>query len=109
MGSNNSRKASMQPTIIIIKIFACLLLVGSFQQTAADDMKDLCWCINPWEGTAREWMGNPEKTCPEFCYVSCDTDCRDKKDAKGKNRCWSKKACDMKTPLKTELQLEIKY
>merc|ERR1711942_507664 len=111
---NNSRKTSMQPTSIIIKIFACLLVATCFQQPAAQDttlepMEDLCWCINPWKGTAREWMGNPDKTCPEWCYVSCDSDCRDKKNAKGKDRCWSKIACDMKTPLKTELQLEIKY
>merc|ERR1712142_839243 len=107
----NARIASMQPTSIIIniilKIFACLLLASSFQQTAAEDMKDLCWCINPWIGTAREWMGDPLKTCPDWCYVSCDSDCRDIKDAKGKDRCWSRVACNMDIPPRN--QIEIKF
>ena len=68
---------------------------------------DLCWCINPWIGTAREWMGDPLKTCPDWCYVSCDSDCRDIKDAKGKDRCWSSVACNMDIPPRN--QIEIKF
>ena len=51
--------------------------------------------MNPWEGTDRAWMGEPEKTCPGFCYVDCASDkCEDKMDAKGEGRCWSKRGCE---------------
>ena len=65
-------------------------------------LNDLCECINPWEGqTFNQHIGEPKNTCPNFCYVSCNSDCNDKKPAKGKGRCYSEAACNQgisKTP-----------
>eukprot|EP00091_Calanus_sinicus_P010466 TRINITY_DN2430_c0_g1_i2.p1 TRINITY_DN2430_c0_g1~~TRINITY_DN2430_c0_g1_i2.p1 ORF type:complete len:149 (-),score=38.80 TRINITY_DN2430_c0_g1_i2:226-672(-) len=53
-----------------------------------------CECTNPWLGQRyQEHKGDPGKTCPRFCYVDCRSDCRDKRQARGRGRCWSKVAC----------------
>merc|ERR1719244_2507964 len=58
-------------------------------------LNDLCECINPWEGqTFNQHIGEPKNTCPNFCYVSCNSKCRDKKPAKGKGRCYSELGCN---------------
>merc|ERR1712058_224898 len=99
---NYSAETSIQTSKIkpqmMIKIFTCLLLAASLQQIAAQEGSGLppgiCECINPWEAQEMyEHMGDPEKTCPNFCYVDCNSDCYDRAMAKGKGRCWSKVAC----------------
>jgi len=61
----------------------------------------LCECINPFSGADQE-LGDPDTTCSQgqgsgrsdpFCYVDCNSDCRDKKPAKGRGRCYSEIAC----------------
>merc|ERR1712142_780335 len=54
--------------------------------------KGRCKCIDPSKGTDRKW-GDPRQCCPKFCYVSCHSRCRDKKNAQGYGRCWSKLGC----------------
>ena len=48
-------------------------------------------------------MGDSDNTCKSgnFCYVSCSSDCYDRKAARGRGRCWSRVACDKNTPFKT--------
>merc|ERR1712142_926253 len=56
--------------------------------------QDTCECINPWEGEKwRHHQGDPDNTCPTFCYVKCDSNCSDRKPAKGGGRCFSEEAC----------------
>jgi len=65
-------------------------------------LSDVCKCINPWEGQRfNQHSGDPDNTCPTFCYVSCNSDCSDKKPAKGKGRCYSEIACNPDIPLLT--------
>jgi len=65
---------------------------------------NLCECINPFSG-ADQQLGDPDITCSRgqgsrsgrtdpFCYVDCNSDCRDKKPAKGRGRCYSTLACN---------------
>ena len=65
---------------------------------------DVCVCMNPWKGQEMyEHMGDDKLTCPNgWCYVDCNSDCTDRALAKGKGRCWSKVACDMKIPLRNQ-------
>ena len=57
----------------------------------------LCTCINPFYGEIDEHIGDRDVTCNKrrnpFCYVDCQSDCRDIKAARGKGRCYSKIAC----------------
>jgi len=63
---------------------------------------EICQCFNPWEGQKfNQHSGDPDITCPTFCYVSCNSDCSDKKPAKGKGRCYSEIACNPDVPLFT--------
>jgi len=95
----------------MIRITSCLLVAIMLQLIAAQNtgtygtrplLNDLCECINPWEGqTFNQHIGEPKNTCPNFCYVSCNSNCSDKKPAKGKGRCFSVTACNqdiIKTP-----------
>merc|ERR1712142_455182 len=55
-----------------------------------------CECINPWKKkTYYNHIGDPDNTCPDYCYVdcSCNKHCPDKKHKKHKDRCYSKTAC----------------
>merc|ERR1712142_121361 len=91
---------SKQVSIMMAKIFACLLLAISFQHIVADS----CKCMNPWEGQRmNQHIGDPKNICPKYCYVSCDSDCSDKKAAINKGRCWSKMACPMTTTTTTTI------
>ena len=58
----------------------------------------VCSCINPFAGTRDSHRGDIDITCNKrhqaYCYVDCNSDCRDKRNAKGKGRCWSEIACD---------------
>ena len=57
--------------------------------------------MNPWaDQEMYSHMGDRDKTCPNFCYVDCDSDCNDRAAAKGKGRCWSKLACNMEIPFR---------
>merc|ERR1712215_506415 len=62
-----------------------------------------CECFNPFLGGNQEFAGDAEYTraLPEgsFCFVPCDSDCRDKSEAKGflRGKCKSSKACDKKS------------
>eukprot|EP00091_Calanus_sinicus_P016760 TRINITY_DN36302_c0_g1_i1.p1 TRINITY_DN36302_c0_g1~~TRINITY_DN36302_c0_g1_i1.p1 ORF type:complete len:129 (+),score=11.22 TRINITY_DN36302_c0_g1_i1:55-441(+) len=54
----------------------------------------ICECINPWKGDPwNEFRGNPEDTCPRYCYVDCNSDCRGKKNAVRSGRCFSTEIC----------------
>jgi len=55
-----------------------------------------CKCINPWAGqTLYQHIGDPKNTCKrKYCYVSCASDCSDKKTGKRGRWCSSKKACN---------------
>merc|ERR1712142_646326 len=95
MGTIHREQPSKQVSIMMAKIFACLLLAISFQDLVADS----CKCINPWEGQRKnQHIGDHRNICPKYCYVSCDSDCSDKKTAIYKGRCWSKKACESNKP-----------
>merc|ERR1712215_165385 len=58
--------------------------------------RDLCFCLNPFRG-ANSHIGDPDVTCNRryqpFCYVSCNSDCRDLRPARGFGRCFSRVAC----------------
>ena len=69
---------------------------------------DLCECINPWDGkTFFEHIGDKDNTCPNFCYVSCNSDCNDIKQARGEGRCFSKVACDSNVVVKKKGELKV--
>jgi len=57
----------------------------------------LCTCINPFYGEIDSHIGDRDVTCNKrknpFCYVDCNSDCRDIKPARGKGRCYSEIAC----------------
>merc|ERR1712080_521990 len=61
----------------------------------------LCTCINPFRGLDSH-IGDPDVTCSRrkqpFCYVECNSDCRDLRPAKGGGRCYSRVACDTSIP-----------
>eukprot|EP00091_Calanus_sinicus_P024283 TRINITY_DN8610_c0_g1_i1.p1 TRINITY_DN8610_c0_g1~~TRINITY_DN8610_c0_g1_i1.p1 ORF type:complete len:139 (+),score=18.87 TRINITY_DN8610_c0_g1_i1:82-498(+) len=62
--------------------------------TPSAPVSTVCECINPWEGDQfNEHRGDPKKTCPSFCYVDCNSDCRGKQNAMGRNRCYSTEVC----------------
>merc|ERR1712223_148917 len=51
-----------------------------------------CECINPFLGTPYASTRDPSVLCnklPGLCYVSCNSDCRDRAPAAGNNRCQS--------------------
>merc|ERR1711942_1954 len=55
-----------------------------------------CYCKNPFLGQrVNTQNGNPDFTCARggYCYVDCNSNCRDIEDAKGFGRCYSKLAC----------------
>ncbi len=61
-----------------------------------------CICINPFQGTPQEAEGDPVGMCANrlyrACYVPCNSDCRDKRTARGRGRCYSRAACDPRRP-----------
>merc|ERR1712038_214967 len=57
-----------------------------------------CQCINPFLRTSYASTGDPDTLCnrlPGLCYVSCNSDCRDRAPAAGANRCQSSLACQV--------------
>merc|ERR1711872_232642 len=92
---NQTKKGA---SIMMIKIFAVLFLASSLQQIVAED---LCWCICPYKGI-NQYLCNPKNTCPNenYCYVSCNSDCRDKMHGPRANTCISEIACNMSIPLR---------
>merc|ERR1712142_591385 len=64
-------------------------------QKSCDVCSDVCNCMNPWNGLLAHY-GDPANTCSSrnFCYVSCSSDCRDRRLAQGRGRCWSRVACN---------------
>merc|ERR1712080_150837 len=65
------------------------------------DDHSLCTCINPFRGLDSH-IGDPDVACSRrkqpFCYVECNSDCRDLRPAKGGGRCYSRVACDTSIP-----------
>jgi hypothetical protein len=77
-----------------------------YDQLLADDEERLlffryrskpCACINPFNGTGLEYIGDHNLTCvrTKACYVSCSADCPDLQPAASWRRCYSEKACTM--------------
>merc|ERR1719347_500534 len=92
---NQTKKVA---SIMMIKIFAVLFLASSLQQIVAED---LCRCICPYQDNPiYGYLCNPKNTCPneDYCYVSCNSNCRDKRPGPAANTCISEIACDMDIP-----------
>jgi len=90
--------------MMIIKTAVAFLLLAVFtlevtgQRIKGYTKRGSCKCINPWRKN-----DDGKRFCknyPNACYVSCNSDCRDKKFAKGEGRCQSKLACDDRRLLK---------
>merc|ERR1711872_356271 len=93
------KQTKKKASIMLFKIFAVLFLASSLQQISAED--DLCWCICPYQDNPiYKYLCNPKNTCPneDYCYVSCNSDCRDKRPGPAANTCISEIACDMDIP-----------
>merc|ERR1719273_2934029 len=57
----------------------------------------LCDCINPFQGTINSYRGDPDSLCgcggPGWCYVDCNSACRDQQQTASNARCQSTLAC----------------
>jgi hypothetical protein len=63
-----------------------------------------CICYNPFQGTPQEALGDSVGMCANTlyraCYVSCNSDCRDLRPARGIGRCVSRIACNPRVAFK---------
>merc|ERR1719510_1162943 len=87
-------------TAALIGIF---LLAGVSDISAKSTCQALissCECINPFGPVGPNgWKGNPDYLCagdgPGFCYVACNSACRDQEPAASHGRCQSTAACEV--------------
>merc|ERR1712038_763880 len=91
-------KATIAAALIGIFLLAGVSVIFAKPQYEYEYYAPLCECINPFNGTSYASTGDPCTLCnrlPGLCYVSCNSDCRDRAPAAGDNRCQSSLACQV--------------